>query len=367
MLDYSKYLLSPALLAVEIYGMSRGGAWTWLGLGVLMSIMAFDMTRKPDFSLRDTRHAWLYDVAVTITMLAGFAQVLAFAYFTGSGHFDRLGGFWGAFAGTLVFGFVVAAPPVHELFHRDQRFLRFLGRVGTALIFDPWREITHVVTHHLKVCTPDDPDTARRGDTVYRHLSRTFVLQGRDAFELERMMWTKHRRAWWSPRNQWVRRAAGLALFAGVLYAIGGWRGTGWTLAAILLGPRMLLEIFNYVNHYGLVTETPGQFQRRHTWNHLTPFVRILALEITNHAGHHEDSYKPFYELVPDRTGPLQPQFLLCVLASFVPPIWFRFIIRPLLQDWDERFATPRERELAHQENLRAGWVDVGSAQLELA
>ena len=30
-------------------------------------------------------------------------------------------------------------------------------------------------------------------------------------------MWTKHGRAWWSPRNQWVRRAAGLALFAGYL------------------------------------------------------------------------------------------------------------------------------------------------------
>jgi len=365
-LDYLKYLLSPALLGTEIYGMWRGGGYAWLGLGLLGAIMAFDMTRKPDFSVRDGRYPWLYDIAVTITMLAGFAQLFVFAHLVGSGHFDEAGGFWGAFVGTAVFGFVVSAPPVHELFHRDQRFLRFLGRTGTALIFDPWREITHVVTHHLKVCTPDDPDTARRGDTVYRHLSRTFILQARDAYELERMMWTKHGRAWWSPRNQWVRRAAGLVLFAGVLDALGGPSGLGWTLAAILFGPRMLLEIFNYVNHYGLVTETPGQFQKRHTWNHLTPFVRILALEITNHAGHHYDSYEPFYRLVPDRDGPLQPQFLLCVLASFVPPIWFRHIIRPRLEDWDRRFATPRERELARLENIRAGWVDA-PAQLATA
>jgi len=366
MLDYVKYLLGPALLGLQIYGMWLGGGWAWLGVGVLGLIMLVDMFLPRDFSMRDSRHPWIYDVCVTVNMLAGFALVFAFSDLVGHDHFHN-GGLAGAFVGTLVYGFVVSAPPVHELFHREQLFQRSMGRLGLALVGDPWREITHVVTHHLKVATPDDPDTARRGDTIYRHFVRTFLGQIKDAYDLERTMWTKRERAWWHPRNRWVRCTAGMAVFYGLLYAAGGLSGMLWTAAAILLGPRLLLECFNYVNHYGLVTETPGQFQNRHTWNHLTPFVRILALEITNHAGHHADSYAPFHELVPDRDGPLQPHFLLCVLTSFVPPIWLRLIIRPLLRDWDERFATPRERLLAHEANVKASWVDAPAVRLTTA
>lgn len=357
MLDYFKYLLSPALLAVHIWGMWQGGSTTWLGLALLLSVLAVDMLLPLDFSQRDQRAAWLYDTQVTVTLAGGFTQVLCFAWLVGTGHFATTGSFAGAFLGTTLFGFVVAAPAVHELMHRKSPLMHLLGRAGLWLIYDPWREITHVVTHHLKVATPDDPDTARRGEAIYPYLVRSFGGQFKDALHLEREMWTKRGRAWWHPMNHWVGAALGLAAFTAVLQQVGGWSGALWAIATMLLGPRLLLEFFNYVNHYGLVTDTPGVFQRRHTWNHLTPFVRILALEITNHAGHHEDPYKPFYRLQPDRDGPKQPHFLLCVASALVPPLWFA-IIKPRLRDWDERFASPRERELARRANRDAGWED---------
>jgi hypothetical protein len=231
MLDYVKYLLGPALLGLQIYGMWLGGGWAWLGVGVLGLIMLVDMFLPRDFSMWDSRHVWIYDVCVTITMLVGFALLFAFAYLVGHDHF-RNGGLAGAFVGTLVYGFVVSAPPVHELFHREQLFQRTMGRLGLALVGDPWREITHVVTHHLKVCTPADPDTAQRGDTIYRHFLRTFPGQVKDAYALERTMWTKRERAWWHPRNRWVRCTAGMTVFYGLLFVTGGLSGMLWTAAA---------------------------------------------------------------------------------------------------------------------------------------
>jgi len=337
--------------------MWQGGIHTWLGLSVLTAVLCVDMLLPLDFSERDLRAEWLYDVQVTITMVCGFAQIFLFASWVHADHFVSTLSFSGAFVGTAMYGFVVAAPAVHELMHRKSPFMHLLGRVGLWLIYDPWREITHVVTHHLKVATPDDPDTARRGEAVYPYLIRSFWGQFKDAFELEREMWSKRGRAWWHPMNHWVGSLLGLAAFTGVLIWVGGFDGAGWAIASMLVGPRLMLEFFNYVNHFGLVSECPGTFQRRHTWNHLTPFVRILALEITNHAGHHEDPYKPFYRLTPDRDGPKQPHFLLCILMALVPPLWFA-VIKPRLRDWDERYATPKEQQLARLANRQAGWED---------
>jgi len=358
MLDYLKYAISPVALGIAAFGLWLGGNASWIGLVVLLGLLVIDMFLGRDFSTRDTRFPWLYDAILIMQLGLGLGLILLYAWLVGAGRFETTGSAVGAFLSVALVQFVVAAPPLHELFHRENLVLRSLGRLGLVLIFDPWRESTHVITHHLHTARPDDPDYARRGDTVYGHLIRTFRRQFIDAYHLERQAWTKRGRKWWDVRNAWVYRVAQLVVFVLALYAAGGWRGAAASVGVCLLGPRTLLEIFNYCGHYGLIAARSGGFEKRHTWNHLSPLVRILALEITNHADHHDDSYKPFYELTPDRDGPQQPHFLLCVLLSFVPPLWFR-TIKPLLQDWDRRYASPQEREIARCENLRAGWAEL--------
>jgi len=364
MLDYLKYCLSPLLMSIAAYGLWVGGAHSWLGLGALLGVLFFDAFLEPDHSIRDTRYPWLYDLIISITLLSGGAMLFFYAHLVAIGHFATTASAIGAFVTMLFIQFVVTAPCLHELFHRENLLLRTLGRAGLVLIFDPWREITHVVTHHMAVGTPDDPDYGRRGTNVYSHFVRTFREQIKESYHLEKMMWTKRERAWYDPRNGWVQRAALLVVFSAALFAVGGLKGMLLSIAICLLGPRTLLEVFNYTQHYGLVTATPGRFEARHTWNHLTPFVRILALEITNHRGHHEDSYRPFYELIPDRTGPKQPQFLMCVFMALVPPLWF-MMVKPLLKHWDNHYATPQEREIARAENIRAGWAELNEDEPE--
>ncbi len=358
MLDHLKYGVSTVVVAVTAWGLLQGGNYVFSGLGLLLGILFVDALLPIDVRERSARMPWLYDVVVSITLAIGFVLIFLYAYLVGQGHFDSTATAAGAFVTTMMVQFVVTAPALHELFHRENTLLRTYGRLGLTLIFDPWREITHVVTHHMRVSTPDDPDYARRGDTVYGHVFRTMVAQIKESYHLEKLMWTKRGRAWWDPRNSWVPRAMLLVGFSTALFVVGGWKGMLLSILVCIAGPRLFLEVFNYCNHYGLVSATPGRFENHHTWNHLTPFVRILALEITNHAGHHEDSYRPFYQLVPDRDGPKQPQFLLCVLMALVPPLWF-MMIKPLLRHWDAHYANEQEREIARAENARAGWYDL--------
>jgi fatty-acid desaturase len=357
MTDYLKYWLSPVLIGINMWGFWQGGIYVGLGLAVLLGILFFDMLLPRNFKLSDQRFPWIYDLTLLVTVLFAFSELFFYCYLVGIDHFATTTEAITAFIAMMLFGFVVGAPPGHELLHRNTPVMGFIGEIGMCLVFDPWRKITHVVTHHLKVATDDDPDTARRGENFYVYLVRNLSEQVKEVCILEREMWTKRSRSWWDPRNHWVISLLTLVTFSAALYLVGGLYGMLATIATLLIGPRVLLEAFNYVNHYGLVTECPGNFQNRHTWNHLTPFVRILALEITNHAGHHQDAYKPFYALVPDEHGPLQPQFLLCVILAFFPPAWFA-TIKPLLKDWDNRFATPKERILARAANKKAGWED---------
>ncbi len=86
--------------------------------------------------------------------------------------------------------------------------------------------------------------------------------------------------------------------------------------------------------------------------------ARALAVEITNHSDHHMDGYVPFYKLKPDVDGPQMPSIFLCFMLGIIPPLWFRLVAWPRLRDWDNRFATDEERELARAANLRAGWPE---------
>jgi p-cymene methyl-monooxygenase len=84
----------------------------------------------------------------------------------------------------------------------------------------------------------------------------------------------------------------------------------------------------------------------------------LVGFELTNHADHHLDSYVPYYGLRPHREAIPMPSIFVCFLAALIPPVWDRWIIQPALRRWDFEFATPAERELAREQNRRAGWPD---------
>src|SRR5699024_10479592 len=118
------------------------GHFVWLGTAALLAILFLDAFLDNDYSMRDQRAVWVYDVVIVTTIVAGFAHVFLYAWLVGAGHFAGISANVGAFVSVTLLGFVVGAPPLHEMFHRETLLQRWVGRIGDALIFDPWREIT---------------------------------------------------------------------------------------------------------------------------------------------------------------------------------------------------------------------------------
>ena len=110
----------------------------------------------------------------------------------------------------------------------------------------------------------------------------------------------------------------------------------------------------------------PGAATRlRRGWNQGTWIERTRGYEITAHVDHDIDPDLRFDQLVPHPDAPQMPNLFVCAVSAFIPPLWFGRIAKPLLKDWDLRFASPQERHIAREANRKAGWPDWLAEQSE--
>lgn len=141
------------------------------------------------------------------------------------------------------------------------------------------------------------------------------------------------------------------------IWALGGVAALILAAAGIVVA-KVITEGLNYLQHYGLIRVPGAPVQDRHAWNHLWTVTRAVAVEITTHSQHHQDSDVTFTRLEPRIEAPQMPGAALCFVAAFIPPLWERYIAKPRLRDWDLHHANAAEQALAREANRRAGWPD---------
>ncbi|MEZ4307010.1 MAG: fatty acid desaturase [Polyangiaceae bacterium] len=303
-MDYLRYYLATALMVAGITGFVLGGGWVWLGASTFLFAVLLDLTAlAPDYRARSVRHTALVQVPLYLhaPLLVGLYSMAAVRV-----HADQAGGaplepsrLAGVVATLAWLSVVPNVPVVHELLHRRGRVDRFLAFVMSAAIGDPVRRLAHLRGHHALLGLPDDSDTARRGESIYAFAVRATLTATRDSFVSERQRMAKKGLSVWSWRSDVVRS---YSMMIGLLAVVGVLAGP--VAAAVIAAgcglSRLLLETFNYLQHYGLVRVAGTPYDRRHTWSHLSPVVRALTFEITNHAHHHMRPLEPFHALVPD-------------------------------------------------------------------
>jgi alkane 1-monooxygenase len=144
-----------------------------------------------------------------------------------------------------------------------------------------------------------------------------------------------------------------LSLFVGA-YFIGSWFSVG-ILAGVSLWGKVLLEITNFFEHYGLVRDPSKKVEIRHSWNSNKMLSSAVLFSLTRHSHHHAEPEVEFWKLKSYPEAPTLPYgYLTTILLALVPPLYERVMV-PLLKDWDERFATPEERRLAEEQNRKSG------------
>ncbi len=250
---------------------------------------------------------------------------------------------------------LVGTITAHELTHRTWDPISMLvGRWLLAFSFDTSFAIEHVYGHHRYVSTVEDPATAPRGRNVYWHILASTVRGNVSAFRIERARLRRRGRSVLSPHNAFLRgHAMSLGLVVAA-YTLGGWAGALFFVASALWG-KALLEIVNYMEHYGIVRSPETPVQPRHSWNTNRRISSWSMFNLTRHSHHHAQGEVPYHELRPFPASPLMINgYLTTIVVAMLPPLWHR-LMTPKLVAWDRDFATDEERALAARANARSG------------
>jgi alkane 1-monooxygenase len=228
-----------------------------------------------------------------------------------------------------IFGLVAA----HEMIHSRRRHEQFCGQALLAILSYRHFRIAHVYGHHRFAATPEDPSTARRGESCYRFLLRTIVQQWLFAWRLERRRLAGQPGAWYANR---CCQDLAFALFLYAAVDIGSdWRGV-LMLGVISITAIFLLEMFNYVAHYGMERQLGADLKREpmaahHSWNARGTIPNRFLFNMGRHSDHHRRPQISYHDLNPDPAGPLLPGgYAGGILLALIPPLWARSMDRRL-------------------------------------
>ncbi len=311
------FLLAPLL----VWCVSQGGAWLWLpvlvlfvGVPIADALASANRLAPTPGEVFDLEHnpwfravTWLW-VPVHVALVVWALMVVAAQPFT----------WWEWTALVLSLGAIGGAIGItfaHELVHRSGRCERVLGDVLLALVTYPHFATEHVYGHHRQVGTPQDPATARLGESYYRFLPRTLAGSVAHAWALK-------------PGTMLRYGATTVVIYTGV-WAQWGWPGVGFFAAQSALA-FSLLEAINYVEHYGLTRRevAPGRYERvgpQHSWDSSHRISNWLLINLARHADHHLIASRRYPALASHDAAPQLPAgYGTMLLLALVPPLWFR-------------------------------------------
>ena len=219
----------------------------------------------------------------------------------------------------------------HELIHRSDRWLRGLGTAVFVSVGYGHHVSAHRLVHHRHVATPEDPNTARRGEGFYRYLWRAVRGEFREGLRAERDL--VRRKA--GRRNPYVIYGVGTGLAVTVAAALAGWRGVGvWMALAIYA--QLQLYLSDYVQHYGLERRrlANGRYEPvwgGHSWDARHWASSALMLNAPRHSDHHAHPARSYVGLELPESGLRLPRSLpVMAVLALVPPVWFRVMDRRL-------------------------------------
>lgn len=366
-MDVLRYYLGTLVVGITVAGLWLGSGWVWAGIATFPILMFLDIVLPADHKVRNIRAVWLADMPLYLHLPL---LAVLWALFT-----LRLGAWTGHTAVSLpgetvneteIVGMVLSVgwvgavpnlPIAHELMHRRALIPRAVAKVYSTVYLDPNRDIGHKLTHHLDLCTAKDSDTPRRGQSIYAFMWQASYGAWKDGLVTSVNSLRKRDMSVFHPKNAAYVEIGLLVIVFAAIFAIAG--PVGMAVAAMaMLFSKLLVEGFNYLQHYGLVRVPGSPIRLHHAWNHLGAIIRPLAVEITTHIEHHFDSRHKFYELKPRPDAPQMPSAILCFVCALVPPLWEHLIAQPRLRHWDEHFASPAEKELALAANRKADWPE---------
>ncbi len=242
----------------------------------------------------------------------------------------------------------------HELGHKKEKVERRLSKFVLAQSAYGHFYVEHNRGHHNRVATPEDPASSRMGEGFWVFLPRTVIGSVRSGWELESKRLRAQGHSVWSLRNDLINSW----LMTAVLFAVAiAWLGLAVVPFLVIQAVFgfCLLEVVNYVEHYGLLRQKTesGRYERCrpvHSWNsnHIASNIALYNLE--RHSDHHAHPTRRYQSLRHFDDSPQLPNgYGLMIALAYFPPLWRRMMDHRVLEHYngDLRLANiqPSQRE----------------------
>ena len=224
----------------------------------------------------------------------------------------------------------------HELGHKHTALEIRLAKLVLAVPAYGHFRIEHNRGHHRFVATPEDPASARMGESIYRFALRELPGGMRRAWALEAERLRREGRSPWGPHNELLQSYAITLALQGTLIALYGGRMVIF-LALHNVVAWWQLTSANYVEHYGLLRlkGADGHYERcqpHHSWNANHTYTNLVLFQLERHSDHHANAARRYQSLrhFPDLPQLPSGYFGMFPLA-YVPPLWFKVMDPRLL------------------------------------
>lgn len=333
------WLLGAPIMALPIVGIELAQATGWglfywfaplfiyIAIPVCDLLFGSDRDNPPDARVpsleQDRYYRYIVYAAVPVQYLSFFwgawaVSTLPMAWWEYLGVAISVGGVCG-----------VGINTAHELGHKTDPFERWLAKIALLPTAYGHFFVEHNRGHHVRVATPEDPASARYGESFWAFLPRTMIGSWRSAWALERRRLQREGHSVWSWRNDILQTSVLTVLLFGSVIAACGWIVVPLLLIGAFYGAS-LLEVVNYVEHYGLCRQKTdsGRYERcapRHSWNSNHIVTNLLLYQLQRHSDHHANPTRSFQALRHFEEAPQLPSgYASMILLAYFPPLWFR-------------------------------------------
>jgi alkane 1-monooxygenase len=315
-----------------------GPMWIFVFMPILDTVQGLDRTNPPDWSVDQLAGDRYYRYALYAFIPLQFASFIWGAWYVASHNLSA----WSYVGLSLTIGLVagIAINTAHELGHKRERIERRLSKLVLAQSAYGHFYVEHNRGHHARVATPDDPASSRLGESFWAFLPRTVIGSLRSAWEIESAALARKDRPWWSPRNNILNAwAITMVLFAAVL-AVFGTAVIPYLVIQTVFG-FSLLEVVNYIEHYGLLRRTlpNGRYERclpEHSWNADNIASNLVLYNLQRHSDHHANPLRRYQVLRHFDEAPQLPSGYAGMIGlAIVPPLWRRVMDPRVLAHYD--------------------------------
>ncbi|AOJ01433.1 MULTISPECIES: alkane 1-monooxygenase [Burkholderia] len=294
---------------------------------VLDMLIGVDSENPPDAvvpRLESDRYYRYVVYLATFIVYVAFAGAMWIVSTQSLAWYDYLG-----FALSLGAATGISINTAHELGHKTSPFERWLAKITLAPVAYGHFFVEHNRGHHVRVATPNDPASARYGESFWAFLPRTVAGSVASAWRLERERLARSGRSALSWRNEVLQAWAMTVALWGAAIAFGGTKVIPFLLIQAAYGAS-LLEVVNYVEHYGLGRKQlpTGRYERctpQHSWNSNHVVTNLFLYQLQRHADHHANPTRSYQALRHFDDSPQLPAgYAAMILLAYVPPLWFR-------------------------------------------